>query len=204
MDTEILPPLLPTVGSDMAVHFSSATVEHSTPKDFYKRLHSRYDFSLDVCANQTNAKCSQYLSKEQDGLAQPWHQYKGNIWMNPPYGKLIILWMRKMVLEHELAPYKTFAALVPARTDTKWWHEYEMPFAGEIVFVKGRLKFGDLGPAPFPSAVIIYNKMKYKTQTFRTMSNYPDGRKYKRQPKVVVPGPVARFGLENVEASSAS
>ena len=134
----------------MNVHFSSATDLHATPQDFFDKLDAEFDFDLDVCASPENAKCHRYHTKADDGLAQDWGT--GTVWMNPPYGREIGAWMRKA---NEAAKSgATVVCLVPARTDTKWWHEYVMQH--EVRFVRGRLKFGDAkNCAPFPSAVVV-------------------------------------------------
>lgn len=73
--------------------------------------------------------------------------------VNPPYSD-ISAWMEKCFIESQAG--KTVVALVPSRTDTRWWHRFAMR-ASEIRFVKGRLKFGDAKHgAPFPSAIIIW------------------------------------------------
>jgi phage N-6-adenine-methyltransferase len=132
------------------VHFSSKTDLWATPQEFFDKYNALYGFNLDVCANQDNAKCSNFFSIEDNGLEQEW---KGSCWMNPPYGREIIHWMRK-AYESSLCG-ATVVCLVPARTDTKWWHEYAMK--GDIEFIKGRLKFGNSkNSAPFPSAVIVF------------------------------------------------
>ena len=75
--------------------------------------------------------------------------------MNPPYGREISTWIRKAYLE-SLKPGTKVVCLIPARTDTRYWHEYCMK-AKEIHFVKGRLKFGNSeNSAPFPSAVVVF------------------------------------------------
>jgi phage N-6-adenine-methyltransferase len=132
------------------VHFSSKTDLWATPQEFFDKYNALYGFNLDVCANQDNAKCSNFFSIEDNGLEQEW---RGSCWMNPPYGREIIHWMRK-AYESSLCG-ATVVCLVPARTDTKWWHEYAMK--GDIKFIKGRLKFGNSkNSAPFPSAVIVF------------------------------------------------
>jgi len=133
----------------MNVHFSSATNLHATPQEFYDKLNAEFHFSLDVCATSENAKCETYYTKQDDGLAQTW---RGNVWMNPPYGREIFRWMEKA---NEAANEgATVVCLVPARTDTKWWHEFAIQH--EVRFIRGRLKFGDAkNSAPFPSAVIV-------------------------------------------------
>ena len=135
------------------VGFSSATEEWGTPNDLWIQLDAEFGFELDVCATAENARCSRYYTREQDGLEQPW---EGVCWCNPPYGREIGRWVRR-AYESSLAG-GTVVCLVPARTDTGWWHDWAMK--GEIRFIRGRLKFvGGYGRghnAPFPSAVVIY------------------------------------------------
>lgn len=133
----------------MSVHFSSATDLWATPRDFFDKLNDEFSFEVDVCANDENAKCSKYFTKEQDGLAQDW---KGICWMNPPYGREIGAWMKKA--DESARGGAVVVCLVPARTDTRWWHEYAIKH--EVRFIRGRLKFGDAkNSAPFPSAVVV-------------------------------------------------
>lgn len=129
---------------------SSNTCEWETPQLFFDALNAEHHFDVDVCATANNAKCERYYTKEQDGLSQQW---KGVCWMNPPYGREIGKWMRKA---YESSLYgATVVCLVPARTDTNWWHDYAMK--GEIEFVRGRLKFGgSKANAPFPSAIVTF------------------------------------------------
>ena len=134
----------------MNVHFSSATDLHATPLDFFQKQNAKHHFTLDVCALPENAKCETFFTPEMDGLKQEW---KGNCWMNPSYGRTISQWMKK-AYESSLKGAKV-VCLVPARTDTAWWHDYAMK--GEIEFIRGRLKFGDAkNSAPFPSAVVVF------------------------------------------------
>lgn len=139
------------------VYASSATCEWETPQDFFDKLNAEYHFELDVCATAENAKCERYFTKEQDALKQEW---TGTCWMNPPYGKEIGNFMRKAY--ESMLEGATVVCLVPARTDTAWWHEYAMK--GEITFIRGRLKFGGKkNNAPFPSAVVVFKKSKEDT-----------------------------------------
>ena len=142
----------------MNVHFSSKTDRWETPQDFFNQLHQQFNFTLDVCALPDNAKCERYFTPEIDGLAQDWAKNKEDvIWLNPPYGRQISKWLKK-AYETSLQGL-TIVCLVPARTDTVWWHDYAMH--GDIYFVKGRLKFGGhQNAAPFPSAVIVFNGNK--------------------------------------------
>lgn len=134
----------------MSVHFSSKTDQWATPQWFFDKYNNIFNFTLDVCADEFNKKCDRYYTKEQDGLSQEWD---GMCWMNPPYGREIIKWMQK-AYESSLTG-ATVVCLVPSRTDTKWWHEYAIK--GEIEFIKGRLKFGNVkNSAPFPSAIVVF------------------------------------------------
>ncbi len=133
------------------VHFSSASDLWSTPKDFYDRLNSEFEFNLDPCATKENAKCETFYTLEKDGLKQDWG--KSTVFMNPPYGREIKKWMKK-AYESSLRGAKV-VCLVPSRTDTNWWHDYAMK--GDVRFIKGLLKFGDAkNSAPFPSAIVIF------------------------------------------------
>jgi site-specific DNA-methyltransferase (adenine-specific) len=135
----------------MSVHFSSATDDWATPQDFFDQQNKIYGFTLDVCASSTNYKVANYFDEETDGLAQDWSNEV--IWMNPPYGRVIGKWMSK-AYEASKAGSKV-VCLVPARTDTAWWHDYAMQ--GKITFIRGRLKFGGAKtPAPFPSALVVF------------------------------------------------
>jgi phage N-6-adenine-methyltransferase len=132
--------------------FTSKTDLWATPQDFFDKMNEEFSFEIDVCANVENAKCDKYYTQQMDGLKQEW---KGVCWMNPPYGRVIGDWVKK-AYESSLNG-ATVVCLLPARTDTRWWHEYCMK--GEIRLVKGRLKFGDSkNSAPFPSAVVIFGK----------------------------------------------
>lgn len=138
--------------------FTSNTDLWATPQDFFDRLNEEFGFELDVCAIAENAKCEKYYSPEIDGLKQEW---EGVCWMNPPYGRSIGEWVKK-AYQSSLAG-AIVVCLIPARTDTRWWHDYCMK--GEIRFVKGRLKFGDSkNSAPFPSAIVIFGD-KAKTNS---------------------------------------
>ena len=145
----------------MDVHFSSKTDLWGTPQDFFDKYNERYQFTLDVCATDDNAKCPLWITKEQDGLIVSWHKYISllerdwnySCWMNPPYGREISKWMEKAYEESKRGC--TVVCLVPSRTDTRWWHDYAMK--GDIEFIKGRLKFGgSSNSAPFPSAVVVF------------------------------------------------
>ena len=136
------------------VMFSSATDNWSTPQDFFDKLNDEFHFTLDVCADETNHKCEHYYTKEIDGLSRPWI---GTIWCNPPYGRKIGEWVRRAYISAQIGS-ATVVMLLPARTDTRWFHDYIYNKSNtEIRFIKGRLKFGGCkNSAPFPSMVVIF------------------------------------------------
>lgn len=132
--------------------FSSATEDWATPQDLFDSLNRTFQFDLDVCATLENRKCTDYFDKDQDGLSQDWSGRR--CWMNPPYGRQIGKWMEKAFTENHKNG-TLVCCLVPARTDTKWWHDYATK--GTIRFIHGRLKFGNSqNSAPFPSAIILF------------------------------------------------
>lgn len=147
-----------------SVHFSSASHTWETPQDFFDKLNKEFGFELDVCASSENAKVSRFFDEDQDGLSQDWAPYV--CWMNPPYGREIKKWMRKAYLESTKGA--VVVCLVPARTDTAWWHDYAA--RGKTRFIRGRLKFsGSKNSAPFPSAVVVFRPSSYDALMAQTI-----------------------------------
>ena len=135
------------------VLFSSESEEWATPQSLFNELDAEFHFNLDPCADESNHKCEKYFTKEIDGLLQDWQGYR--VFCNPPYGKKIADWVKKCYMEG--AKENTIIVLlIPARTDTKYFHDY-IWHRSEIRFLKGRLKFGDSKTsAPFPSMIVIF------------------------------------------------
>lgn len=130
---------------------SSRSNEWATPAILFKALNAEFHFTLDPCATPENAKCKAYFTQEDDGLEQDWAGHR--VFMNPPYGRGIERWMEKLATSE----CRIGVALVPAGVDTKWWWRWVEPYADEICFVIGRVRFeGSRWNAPFPSVVIIY------------------------------------------------
>lgn len=129
--------------------FSSKSDNWETPQDFFDKINDEFHFTLDVCATEQNAKCTNYYTVEQDGLAQPW---TGVVWCNPPYGKAVKQWCKKAAEAN-----CTVVMLLPARTDTAWFHDYIYGKA-ELRFIRSRLKFGNADRAPFPSMLVIFRR----------------------------------------------
>lgn len=132
--------------------FSSKSDLWETPQILFDQLDHEFHFSLDVCALPENAKCEKYYTPEQDGLLQPWY---GICWCNPPYGRGIGKWVKRA---HDYAANGvTTVMLLPARTDTKWFHDYILNPQREVRYIRGRLKFGKAkNNAPFPSMIVIF------------------------------------------------
>jgi phage N-6-adenine-methyltransferase len=133
----------------------------TTPRNFYDRLNEEFSFSLDAAAMKSSALCDNWFGPDHDdpnltdAFVMDWSQYTPSktVWLNPPYGRSIKNWLNKANYEATKRGL-TVVCLVPARTDTKWWHDYCIQH--EIRFIKGRLKFGNQkNSAPFPSAIVV-------------------------------------------------
>lgn len=135
------------------VCFSSKTDLWETPKELFDQLDREFHFSVDVCALPENAKCARFYTPEQNGLEQKW---EGVCWCNPPYGRQIRYWVRKAWLS--AIDGATVVMLLPARTDTSWFHDYiYRNMRTEIRFIRGRIKFsGEKNGAPFPSMIVVF------------------------------------------------
>ena len=132
--------------------FESATVEWPTPQDLFEKLDKEFNFTTDVAATKENSKCLHYYTLDDDGLKQDW---RGVCWMNPPYGRAMIEWIKKAI--NETWNGTTTVCLIPARTNTIWWHDLCQKY-GEVRFVRGRPKFGGADHGlPQPLAIVIFN-----------------------------------------------
>ena len=134
--------------------WSSKKMDYETPQPLFNDLDKEFGFTIDVCADEHNHKCERYYTKEQDGLRQDW---TGEIvFCNPPYGKGLRKWVEKCFREVYAGGCKNAILLIPARTDTKWFHDF-IYHKAEVRFLKGRLRFGGTNAnAPFPSMVVIF------------------------------------------------
>lgn len=136
---------------------SSIRTDWATPRQLFEMLHHEFDFVLDVCATAQTALCGRWIHKGEDALSQNWETLSlgGSIWMNPPYGRKVGHWIEKALRESATS---TVVCLLPARTDTSWFHDYCLK--GEVRFLRGRLYFDDNhspgSRAPFPSMLVIF------------------------------------------------
>jgi len=134
--------------------FSSKSAQWETPQDLFNKLDERWNFTLDPCCTKETAKCATFFTEEDNGLEMNWQGHR--VFMNPPYGRSAWRWIEKAYKEG-IKHDTVVVCLLPARTDTKWFHSYCMK-AQSIKFVKGRLKFGTAtASAPFPSMIVVFN-----------------------------------------------
>lgn len=134
----------------MPVHYSSESTEWQTPRMFFQAIDLEFELNTDVCATLGNKMCKKFFSKKEDGLKQDWKGLR--CWMNPPYGKEIGAWVEKAAT----GGADIVVALLPARTDTRWFHDHIYKKA-EVRFLRGRLRFGgNANSAPFPNMIVIF------------------------------------------------
>ena len=120
--------------------FTSLRLDWRTPQALYQELDEEFHFDHDPCP----------YSASLDGLVMPWGKRN---FVNPPYGRQVGKWVKRgWEVAHEGA---LVVMLLAARTDTRWFHDYILG-QSEIRFIKGRLHFDEKGPAPFPSAIVIF------------------------------------------------
>lgn len=136
---------------------SSKKMDWCTPQTFFDELNAEFHFTLDPAATDKSAKCPEYFTPETDGLHQSWRGH--TVFCNPPYGRDIRDWVQKAYVESQ-GEGTTVVLLIPARTDTSYFHDYILGKA-EIRFLRGRIKFTDedgntSDPAPFPSMLVVY------------------------------------------------
>lgn len=136
--------------------FSSRKTDWETPQDFFEKLNKKFKFDLDAAANDENHKTEKYFTEKNSALDNEW---QGNVFVNPPYGRKIGEFVKKAYEEYVRDNDRFIVMLIPARTDTRYWHSYIQGKA-TVKFIKGRLKFENNGvpkdAAPFPSALVIY------------------------------------------------
>lgn len=152
--------------------FTSNSQEWCTPQWLFDSLNEEFHFALDAAANNSNAKCTKYYTAETDSLQQDWSSAGGAIFCNPPYGRTLKKWVQKAHEESEKGA--RVVMLIPARTDTQYFHDYIYGKA-EIRFLRGRLKFTDnagneYSSAPFPSMVVIFGGKNEKQKRKRTFA----------------------------------
>ena len=136
--------------------FSSKNSEWETPQDLFDELDREHNFTLDPCCTEKTAKCKKYYTPKENELMQNWTGER--VFVNPPYGREIGKWVEKSYKEAKKGC--VVVMLIPARTDTRWFHNWIYPYKAEIKFLKGRVKFLESGKqkdaAPFPSMIVTF------------------------------------------------
>ena len=133
--------------------FSSKEEKWATPQELFDELNREFHFTLDPAASDDNHKCDLYFTEKEDGLKQS--RTGHTVFCNPPYCRKTGDWVKKAYDECKTGGTKV-VMLLPSRTDTRWFHDYCLPY-GEIRFIKGRLKFGEAkNSAPFGSMIVIF------------------------------------------------
>jgi len=147
---------------DSGVHFTSERQDWGTPRAFLEWLETWKSWKpdLDAAASLRNTKAPQFYTKEDDSLTKEWF---GKVWLNPPFGSELPKFMKKCAEEIKREEVDSIVVLIPARTDTKWFHEIVMPNAYLIYLIKGRFNFRvdnavEGANAPFPSMLVLYRK----------------------------------------------
>ena len=138
--------------------FASNNQDWETPDDLFEKINKEFNFMRDVCASPENAKCINFWTEEDSCLTKQWD---GINWMNPPY-KNMKVFIKKAYEERDNA---ITVCLIPARTNTIWWHEYCMK--GEVYFIQGRPKFkGCIHGLPQPLALVVFGREEGKMKSF--------------------------------------
>lgn len=136
--------------------FASKRNNWDTPQGLFDKLNYEFGFTCDLAAEIGNAKCNKFYSKDDNALEKEWF---GICWLNPPYGdgnSKLSDWVKK-AYSQDVNNCVT-VMLIPARTNTVWWHDYCMK-AKEVRFIKGRPKFGDAKHGlPQPLAIVVFAK----------------------------------------------
>jgi phage N-6-adenine-methyltransferase len=153
-----MPSASSAIGNCCRAYYSSSAFQGwETPADLGAALSRAVGgFDLDPCAatkdrRRARVKAQLLLTVEDDALAIRW---SGRVFVNPPYGRALPTWLLKCATE--AAGGAVVVALVPARTDTAWWHEHVAGLA-DVFMLGGRLRFaGSDHYAPFPSAVVVW------------------------------------------------
>ena len=149
--------------------FSSASDEWETPQDLFDQIQKEFDLQIDLAATDANKKLwNSYLVDEgEDALTMDWHLEREigitRGWCNPPYSRGLCARFIAKAADERRKGFLT-VMLLPARTDTKAFHEniYNAkrwrPRPGiSIRLLPGRLKFSNSkNAAPFPSMIVVF------------------------------------------------
>ncbi len=94
----------------------------STDPVVFNALDREFDFRLDAAASDSNYKCDDYLTKEDDALTVDWSlgiPLYGSVFINPPYGRGYIKKFMYKCIE-QASKGVTSVMVVPATLDAQW------------------------------------------------------------------------------------
>lgn len=149
-----------------ATLFSSQKQDWGTPDHVFDQLNRTYRFTLDAAASAENTKCERFIDEAQDAFKTPW---TGRVWLNPPYGRALARWVERAFEQSQSEDVEHVVVLIPARTDTRYWHDFVMR-SHQVFLVKGRIRFeGAPASAPFPSAIVVFRKHDADFPEFRPL-----------------------------------
>lgn len=126
----------------------------ATPPEIFGPLDREFQFTLDPCCSEATAKCARYYTERENGLAQSWAGER--VFMNPPYGRELSAWTQKAVRESRAGAL--VVGLLPASTDSAWWHRDVVDTGAEVRYIRGRVRFvtGDGSfNSPFSPVLIV-------------------------------------------------
>lgn len=134
--------------------FSRRSDHWTTPVATYDELQREFRFTFDPCP----------LMSTEDGRKMKW---RGRVFCNPPYSR-IMEFLKKGLYHLAYGDCELLVYLIPARTDTAWFHDYCQK--GEVRFLRGRLKFGgSKNSAPFPSMVVVFREWALQALPMETV-----------------------------------
>lgn len=142
--------------------------EWQTPQWLFDYYNRKYEFTVDLAATDKNTKCGIYFTKEQNSLKQNWHELKGWLWCNPPYGRKLPEWIEKAHIESCLGA--KIAMLIPASVGTQYWAKFIINKVENITFFTGRIKFDDpngtiTDPPKYDSALVLFTRPIFGQRT---------------------------------------
>ena len=160
----------------LASMFESARQEWETPSELFDPLNAEFKFTLDAAASNDNTKVAgAFLTREINALAVDWGKHTA--WLNPPYGDMrqpLSAWVRKAF--EESIKGTTVVALIPARTNTNWFHDLCLKH-GEVRFLRGRPKFGGAKHGlPWPLCLVIFRALAPASRQPEPLPNTEEGK----------------------------
>lgn len=132
-------------------------IEYSTPQSFFDKVNKEFRFNLDPAAADWNAKCPDYFTYKENGLARSWRNR--TVWLNPPYAESEVKKWIKKAYQSALEGATVVCLLQVRSLESKWFHDYGK-YASEIRLIQGRLNFtnrqGESKRANFGSMLLIF------------------------------------------------